>query len=239
MLFRSLDKNMMLAADNSGCGATIQNSYQKLLQNVGPANSGPDVMPPTIDFVVPHSGDTVASGFAVSFGVSDDHGVASVDLWLDGQNIGSTIEPWTFQILGGAVSAGNHTLKGTAHDLAGNSANSQQITVTVLALGQSPGDLGSACTQNTDCHGPTSQCAFDEGANRHFCTRTCTAAQPCPDNFDCVDAGGPKVCVASAMNGSHGGCSVGPSGRPGAHSSLAGALLLGLGLAALVLARGR
>ncbi len=222
-------------SDCTGTGR--QNSHQLLLANVGPGDTGPDTQPPTISFISPNDGDTVPSGFLIQFSATDNRGVVTVDLSLDGHVIGSAgAAPWNFQIPGGVIPAGMHKFKGTAKDMAGNAGDSTEISLTVKALGETPGDLGSACNTDADC--PGGLCAFDSGANRHFCTRICDAASsPCPTGFACVDAGGPKVCATdNSMGGHHGGgCSTVPSER----SALAGALLLGLGVFALVLARRR
>ena len=227
-----------LGGGSSDCtGTGQQNSYQLLMSNVGPG--GPDMQPPTISFASPHDGDTVPSMFQVSFSATDNRGVTSVDLYADGNMIGSSgTTPYNFPIPGGFFSAGHHTLKGVAKDMAGNQADTGTITITVQGLGENPGELGAACQTDADC--ANGFCAFDSGANMHFCTRNCDAmANPCPMGFSCIAAGGPMVCAPSTGSGgkSGGGCEVAGVSQHG--FGLAGLLLLGLGAFALVLARSR
>ena len=227
-----------LGGGSSDCtGTGQQNSYQLLMQNIGAG--GPDMQPPTITFNIPKDGDTVPSMFQVKFDASDNRGVTNIDLYADGNKIGSMgTSPFTFSIPGGFFSAGHHTLKGVAVDMAGNQADSGTITVTVQGLGENPGELGAACQTDADC--AQGFCAFDSGANMHFCTRACDAtANPCPDGFSCINAGGPMVCAPSTSSGgkSGGGCDVAASSQNG--FGLAGLLLLGLGAFSLVLARSR
>jgi hypothetical protein len=237
-----LDATMMIP-DGSGCEGNVQNSHQLLAQNVGLRPQGPDTTPPDIGFIAPVDGAEVPSGFHIEFAASDDRGVTHVDVLLDGNELGGTDHmPWSFDVPGGLVPAGMHRLKGVAKDAAGNQKQSAEISVKVKALGDSPGDLGSACTVDADC--PGGLCAFDSGASRHFCTRLCDpAAMPsaCPIGFACVDAGGPKVCAANSGGGSKGGgCSVGAlAGRDRAGSPLLASLLVGLGVFAIVLVRRR
>jgi hypothetical protein len=237
------NKNMMIydiGGGSSDCtGTGMQNSYQLLLNNVGPsAPLGPDTTPPTVGFNSPKDGDTVPAAFTIDFAASDDRGVVALDLYVDGTKIGGTGQtPWTFNIPAGTIAAGVHKLKGVGSDMAGNMGSSSEISVTVRAIGETPGDLGSTCDPNDPTGCPGGFCALDSGANKHFCTRNCDAmSNPCPTGFSCVSANGPMVCAAGGANGmGKTGCSVGTS----TSSPLAGLLLLGLGAFALVLTRSR
>jgi hypothetical protein len=198
-------------SDCTGTGQ--QNSYQFLLNDMGPnPNMGPDMVPPTISFIAPHDGDTVPSGFHVAFNASDNVGVTSVDLFLDGAKIGTESSGFAWDVPGGSVPAGTHKLKGVAKDMAGNTGDSGEITVTVRALGDTPGDLGSACMTDADC--PGGFCALNQATNHNFCTHVCDpmAADSCPMGFACVNAGGTNVCGPSSNSGG-GGCSCSISGR--------------------------
>src|SRR5262249_47014322 len=129
-------------------GTGMQNSYQFLIQNVGQnPNQGPDTVPPEISFITPHDGDTVASGFHIEFNATDDRSLASVTLYMDnGQIGGAGNPPYAFDVPPGLIPAGVHKIKGLAKDAAGNQTFSSEISVTVKKLGDTPGDLGSACT---------------------------------------------------------------------------------------------
>ncbi len=58
-----------------------------------------------------------------------------------------------------------------------------------------PGGIGESCqdtTNSTDCAGGAS-CA--QRGDTRWCTTQCSGSQPCPEDFDCIDAGGVTVCV--------------------------------------------
>src|SRR5262249_38334115 len=98
--------------------------------------------------------------------------------------------------------------KGVAADAAGNVADTGEISVTVRALGDTPGDLGSACMTDTDC--PGGFCALDQANNHNFCTHVCDpmVADSCPTGFACVNAGSLKVCGPAGKSGGGCGCSI-------------------------------
>src|SRR5206468_4307063 len=83
----------------------------------------------------------------------------------------------------GLVPPGTTRLKGVAHDLADNTAETPEISVTIRALGQTPGDLGTTCHDSSECNGG-GYCISDSG--KSFCTRACNATSPCPSGFDCA-----------------------------------------------------
>jgi MYXO-CTERM domain-containing protein len=237
------DKEMMIydigGGGSSDCSGTgMQNSYRLLLSTVGMHGSAtPDTTPPDISFTEPQDGATVPAGFRIGFNATDNRGVTTVEIYADGQKIGAlTQAPWSIDVAPGTFPAGKYKLKGLAKDAAGNQKESAEITVTVKALGETPGDLGSACTGNgAECSGG-GFCAFDSGANRHFCTRFCDNQNTCPSGFACVDAGGPKVCASMGsmgMNNSGGGCAIASA------ASRSGLGWLGLAAVAALVARSR
>lgn len=90
-----------------------------------------DTTPPTISFNSPTNGATVSGSISVQVAASDDTGVSSVTLYLDGTAVASaSAAPYTFAWNTTAVSNGTHTLKAVAADAAGNTA-SASISVTV------------------------------------------------------------------------------------------------------------
>lgn len=54
--------------------------------------------------------------------------------------------------------------------------------------------VGGVCVENADCGGAI--CAAQ--GDRRWCTTVCTSASDCPSAFDCVDAGGTRVCAPTA-----------------------------------------
>jgi hypothetical protein len=194
-------------------GTGHQNSFEFLLADMGPnPNGGPDMTPPTISFIAPHDGDTVPSAFHVAFNASDNVGVKTVDFFIDGSKVGTETSGFAWDIPANTVPAGVHKLKGVASDMAGNTADSGEISVTVRALGDTPGDLGSACTTDADC--PGGFCALNNANGHNFCTHVCDpmAADACPSGWACVAAGGTNVCGPAPK--SSGGCSMSTSEQP-------------------------
>jgi len=191
---------------NSDCNGTgKQNSFRQLMFNVG-HSGGPDTTPPTISIVMPHDGDTVASGFTVVFDANDNVFVADVEYTIDGaQRPAVANPPFRADIASGVLAAGAHRIAATARDLDGNTMSTPSITVNVKAVGQSPGDLGSACSHDGDCNGG----GFCAGG---MCTHLCgTAALTCASGFHCGTVAGVHEC----QRDDQGGCSLGgPSARP-------------------------
>jgi thermitase len=90
-----------------------------------------DTTPPTVSFSSPTAGATVSGTVFVQVSASDNVGVASVGVSLDGSTLGTdTTSPYSFTWNTMAWANGAHTLKATAIDAAGNTA-SATITVTV------------------------------------------------------------------------------------------------------------
>jgi thermitase len=91
----------------------------------------PDSQPPAVAISSPTAGSTVSGAIAVQTGASDNVGVVSVTLKLDGTQICSfTAAPYSCSLNTASISNGQHVLAATASDAAGNSA-SASISVTV------------------------------------------------------------------------------------------------------------
>lgn len=119
-------------ARGCSCGNATQNSYQWLMDVIGPA---PDNRPPTISITSPADGDTVGTGFDVTVDATDDVGVSAVHLLVDDAEVDVANEaPWSTAASGIAV--GTHTIEARAFDVDGEQA-SATISVTVT---DAPGD---------------------------------------------------------------------------------------------------
>jgi thermitase len=95
------------------------------------AGTARDSTPPTVSIVSPGNNTTAAGNIPVQVSASDDIGVGSVSLQVDGVSKGSVnSSPYTFQWDTTTLANGVHTLKATASDAAGNSG-SFSITVDV------------------------------------------------------------------------------------------------------------
>jgi chitodextrinase len=102
--------------------------------------AGVDTTPPTISMTAPANGATVTGTLAVSANATDNVGVASVQLLLDGSNLGSAITqaPYTMSWNSASASNGTHTLGATATDAAGNLGTAVPVTVTVSNSSTTP-----------------------------------------------------------------------------------------------------
>jgi thermitase len=95
-----------------------------------PAPTG-DTSPPTVGFIAPAGSATVSGSVSVQISATDDVGVASVTLKVDGATVASaSLTPYIFAWDSATVTNGTRTLTATATDAAGNAA-SAQLTVTV------------------------------------------------------------------------------------------------------------
>jgi hypothetical protein len=112
---------------DAGWGAGRLN-IARALQSLG---TTADTQAPALDFLSPVSDATVQGPVTVQVAASDDRGVASVSLEVDGTLLGTDREmPFEFNWNAASVSEGLHTLTATARDAAGNAA-SRSIVVRV------------------------------------------------------------------------------------------------------------
>jgi outer membrane protein assembly factor BamB len=93
----------------------------------------PDTTAPTVSISTPTSGATIGGVVNVTAAASDNIGVVSVQLKLDGANLGPllTASPTTYAWDTTTASAGSHTLSAVALDGAGNTGTAANVSVTV------------------------------------------------------------------------------------------------------------
>jgi hypothetical protein len=102
-----------------------------------PSGSG-DATPPTVTITSPQNGATVSETITVSVNATDNVGVSSVNLSIDGASIAnSTSPPYNFSWNTSALADGTHTLTAKAIDGAGNTRTAsitvaKNTTITVL-----------------------------------------------------------------------------------------------------------
>ncbi len=96
-------------------------------------NGTVDTQAPAVSITAPSGGTTLSKSVVVTAAASDNVGVASVQLTLDGANFGAalTAAPYTTTWNTTTVSNGSHTLRAVARDAAGNASTSAGATVTV------------------------------------------------------------------------------------------------------------
>jgi Bacterial Ig domain/Papain family cysteine protease len=98
----------------------------------------PDNIPPTVSITSPANTATVSGTIPITVNTSDNVGVSSVSLSVDGAAAGSSsIYPFTVSWNSSMVSNAAHTLMVTAKDAAGNTAASNSIQVTVNTVSAS------------------------------------------------------------------------------------------------------
>jgi subtilisin family serine protease len=91
-----------------------------------------DTVPPLVSLLAPLDGATVSGTAVVDAAASDDVGVVTVDLYLDGALLVSdSSSPYSFALDSSSLPNGKHVLQALASDAAHNSAMSAAVTVTV------------------------------------------------------------------------------------------------------------
>ena len=111
----------VVAADGAG------NTSAASAQAVG------DLAPPTVSVSEPAAGATLSGALTLGATAADTSGVQSVQLRVDGANVGTpdTTSPYSAVWDSRAATNGSHTVSAVATDGAGNTATSANVTVTV------------------------------------------------------------------------------------------------------------
>lgn len=149
---------------NCGIGGSTcrvkQNSVALLTERLGLA----DAIAPTMGITSPHDGDMVPPGFAVTATASDNIGVKSATLSIDGVVVTTTpgAGPYTFPT-DISIALGEHTIKVEATD--GRNVQSQTITVTVDEDAPDPGMGSGSGSGSGSGGGGDDDGAGDPGAN--------------------------------------------------------------------------
>ena len=173
-----------------GVDTRVDAFYTWLLANSGgDLYGGPpqDKTPPSVAITYPAHGAKVPSQVRVDITASDNVGLKSVDLLLDGQSQGPLYQPpWKFNLV---LSSGAHLLKAEARDAAGN-LSEHQINVTMEPSAPPPpkGGYGAKCSSGDQCN--SGLCARNAADGRMFCTILCDPQNnTCPKAAECLKAG--------------------------------------------------
>lgn len=94
----------------------------------------PDTTPPTVSIVSPTNGANVSGTVPVTATASDNVAVASVQLKLDGANLGPLLTTAPYTVSWNTLQSANatHTITATALDTSGNAGNATPVSVTVF-----------------------------------------------------------------------------------------------------------
>ena len=94
--------------------------------------TGKDVTPPTTQITAPSNGATVSGTINVTATATDNVGVTSIQIYIDGVlKASGSSSPLTYSWNTTTASAGTHTIYSKAADAAGNVGTSSTVTVTV------------------------------------------------------------------------------------------------------------
>jgi len=94
--------------------------------------TGTDITPPTTQITAPQNNATVSGTLTVTATASDNVGVTSIQIYIDGSQAASgTTSPLNYSWNTRTLSNGSHTIFSKAFDAAGNLGTSATITVTV------------------------------------------------------------------------------------------------------------
>src|SRR6202035_5847610 len=109
-----------------------------------------DTTPPTVSITAPSAGATVSGTVAVTASATDNVGVASVQFQVNGSNLGSpiTAPPYTISWDTTTAANGTNSLTAVALDIAGNSATSAPVSVTVSNVVETQPPVISAVSAN-------------------------------------------------------------------------------------------
>jgi chitodextrinase len=156
--------------------------------NCAPGGVGTvDTTPPTTALTAPSDGDTVSGTVPLAADADDDTAVARVSFLVDGSVVGyATTAPYTFAWNSTTVPDGPHTVGSRAYDTAGNSTDSEPISITtlnadttpptaptdLLAAATSATSVGLTWTAATDDKGVTTYLVYRDGAQVGTSTST-------------------------------------------------------------------
>lgn len=131
-----LGVNMIVSKDFITKQLTEENQKQSVKNaQINAANNGNkgggDRTPPTVSITSPTNGSAVLGSVSISVSASDNVGVNSVSVSVDGTTLGTiTTAPYTFSWNSSTALSGSHTITATAKDAAQNFTNTS-ISVTI------------------------------------------------------------------------------------------------------------
>ena len=125
---------------HTGTGLAAGTYYYKVVAADGAGNASAasaqavgDLAPPAVSVTEPAAGATLSGALTLGATAADSSGVQSVQLRVDGANVGTpdTSSPYSAIWDSRAATNGSHTVSAVATDGVGNTATSANVTVTV------------------------------------------------------------------------------------------------------------
>jgi len=124
------------ATDNgSTFKVVVSNSVGNATSSPATLTVTPHTTPPTVSITSPISGTTVSGTITITASASDNVAVASVQLPVDGANVGAadTTSPYSFSLDTTKISNGSYNLTAVATDTSGNQTTSAAVVTCPLA----------------------------------------------------------------------------------------------------------
>ena len=229
-------------------GQATQDEVKMITALFGPANA----KAPTVTITSPTNGGSVQSGqpFQINVTCDTSDGVDEIDLSIDGTPKATLTSSPAMFTGPSDLADGSHKITvacqtklkasatADASFLVGKTCNQDSdcamgficYQMACVAGPDAQGGIGSPCKSNTDCE--SGACASD--GTMSTCVIPCDPSNDqCPNGFGCLAAGNGGVCwIGAAKGGGGGGCCDAGSGPTGP-------IVLGLGLAGLLLTRKR
>jgi hypothetical protein len=111
--------------------AAGNSSTASMVVTVNNGSPSGDLTPPTVAIITPFNGTTVSGNVNITVNASDNVKLARVELYIDGLLVNSSTAAFTYRwnLNGGKVSNGAHTLQAKAYDASGNINTSAPVVV--------------------------------------------------------------------------------------------------------------
>jgi MYXO-CTERM domain-containing protein len=126
------------------CGGSTQNSVQLMLTRLGPG----DQLAPEVVIDEPRAGAVVLPGFDVAATATDDVGIMSVDLYIDGAHVATADTPPYRFTTADDIEDGTHNIEVVASD--GRQEATSSIDVTVMSDAETCDDA-TPCEDGESC----------------------------------------------------------------------------------------
>ncbi|MCW5946224.1 MAG: S8 family serine peptidase [Fimbriimonadales bacterium] len=119
--------------------ANALTAVQMAVQGGGGGGGSPDVEAPQVTILEPSNGQQVSGQFSVKIGATDNVGIESVTLYVNGVSQGTMFSaPYTWTLNASNWSEGQHSIRAEAKDYSSNSASAEIVVQRVAADTQAP-----------------------------------------------------------------------------------------------------